>query len=615
MKVSPEGSVVGSRNPTADPGVINMALPVTTPDTALEPTAMRQTVRQIRAVFHDQPLRYAEHGVVGWSRQKRIEVSGVVDKQDSTTDRDRIDRLNAEAWGYRFSDLQRCMRLSQKSFELSERFDHLRGRAYAVRNLGFCAYASSEYERSLELLTQGTDLGRDLEDDALVRDCLNFTAAVYASLGDYEAACGIAQEAYRLSQALEDLPGQVYGLMNLGILYHQLGRHEASLETQLEALGKSREIGDQARETAVLINLGTNYVGLKRYTEAVQTLREALVLAEHLGLTERKTQILVNLGEALGYLGAFDEALEALERARMLIGEDGPREGLVYCLLNEGTIHLERGAPEAAIQTLESGLREAVALGSKALEFQLHERLAQAHKDAGDHVKALEHFERFHQLERQVRDQDSERKLRAFTAQREIEKAHAEAEIERLRNVELARALEALEVKSHELQQLVVQDPLTHLYNRRYLETSLSLEYAQAAAANRPLPLAMLDVDDFKQINDQFSHQLGDEVLIAVAELMRANLRDADIPARYGGEEFVLVLPNTTPEQAIKVCERLRQAVETHAWSSVHPDLRVTISLGLACDSSLPSHEKLLSAADANMYHAKRMGKNRLHFA
>ncbi len=607
--------------------MLEMALPATASNTAFErkQAVTKKAVRQTYAVVHDQPLRYSEHSSAGRSRrngisagrsrQNRPEVSGVVDKQNSTTDRDRIDRLNAEAWDYRFSDLQRCLRLSHKSFELSERFDHHLGMAYAVRNLGFCAYASSEYEKALELLAQGTSLGRNLNDDALVRDCLNFTAAVYASLGDYEAACGIAQEAYRLSQTLDDVPGQVYGLMNLGILYHQLGRHEISLETQLEALTKSREINDQARETAVLINLGTSYVGLKRYTEAVQTLREALALAERLGLTERKTHILVNLGEALGYLGAFDEALEALERARVLIGDDGPREGLVHCLLNEGTIHLERGAPESAIQTLQGGLSEAVTIGSKALEFQLCERLAQAHKDAGDHVRALEHFERFHRLERQVRDQESERKLRAFTAQREIEKAHAEAEIERLRNVELARALEALEVKSQELEQLVVRDPLTNLYNRRHLETALSLEYAQAAAAERPLPLAMLDVDDFKQINDQFSHQLGDEVLIVVAELIRASLRDTDIAARYGGEEFVLVLPNTTTEQALKICERVRHVVETHPWASVHPDLRVTISLGLACDSSLPSHEKLLSAADANMYQAKRMGKNRLHFA
>jgi diguanylate cyclase (GGDEF)-like protein len=104
-------------------------------------------------------------------------------------------------------------------------------------------------------------------------------------------------------------------------------------------------------------------------------------------------------------------------------------------------------------------------------------------------------------------------------------------------------------------------------------------------------------------------------VLIVVAELIRANLRDTDIAARYGGEEFVLVLPNTSTEHALKVCERLRHAVEKHTWSKLHPDLRVTISLGLACDSSLSSHERLLSAADANMYQAKRMGKNRLHFA
>ncbi|MDI6740494.1 MAG: GGDEF domain-containing protein, partial [Candidatus Edwardsbacteria bacterium] len=115
----------------------------------------------------------------------------------------------------------------------------------------------------------------------------------------------------------------------------------------------------------------------------------------------------------------------------------------------------------------------------------------------------------------------------------------------------------------------------------------------------------------FKKINDTVSHHAGDEVLKIVSEILKANCRTVDLVARYGGEEFVLAFPNTGAEAAATVCERIRTAVENFFWSRISKELRVTISVGLADDTSLPNHEKLLSAADARMYQAKELGRNR----
>jgi diguanylate cyclase (GGDEF)-like protein len=531
---------------------------------------------------------------------------------NQTAIHERIDRLNEEAWSYRFSDLQRCRRLSQKALELAYTEQYGLGRAYALRNLGTCAYSSGEHEDALRLLTEGAELGRTLNDQVLVRDCLNFQAAVYASLGDFETASRFAEDAYRLSQHLQDAAGQVYGLMNLGVLYYELGRFEQALETHLEALEKSRAVMDDARELNALVNVGNAYTGLQRFHDAVSVFEEALHLAESRGLHERKSLILVNLGEALGHLGRVNEALEVLERARLLIGPNGPREGLAHCLLNEGAIYLQGNQPDRALSVLTEGLHEVTAIGSKSLQGRFHQELARTYKLLGNPAWALEHFETFHRLEREVRDLEAERRLRAFSAQHETEKARAEAEIERLRNVELAQALEALETKSRELERLVIQDPLTDLYNRRHLEAALRTEFVHAKQSGWPLPVALVDVDDFKNINDQFSHQVGDAVLVAVAQLLRAQTRTSDIVARYGGEEFAVVLPRLTMDQAHTVCERLREVVEAHDWAQIHPDLRVTISIGLASETTLENFERLLSAADARMYKAKRAGKNRV---
>jgi two-component system, cell cycle response regulator len=105
---------------------------------------------------------------------------------------------------------------------------------------------------------------------------------------------------------------------------------------------------------------------------------------------------------------------------------------------------------------------------------------------------------------------------------------------------------------------------------------------------------------------------MGDQVLTRLAMILQNSSRSRDTVARYGGEEFVIAMPTTTETQALVSCERLRQAVEEYDWSEFHPELRVTISIGLADDRHVENHEKQLHLADARLYQAKHQGRNRL---
>ena len=131
---------------------------------------------------------------------------------------------------------------------------------------------------------------------------------------------------------------------------------------------------------------------------------------------------------------------------------------------------------------------------------------------------------------------------------------------------------------------------------------------------------ALGDVDDFKRVNDTFSHATGDEVLKAVARLFRETCREVDTAARYGGEEFVLLLPETSAEHAAALCDKVRAVVAAHPWHRLHPELRVTISFGVADtlggdDSDLENElEALVRRADAKLYEAKRGGKNQVRY-
>jgi diguanylate cyclase (GGDEF)-like protein/PAS domain S-box-containing protein len=179
-------------------------------------------------------------------------------------------------------------------------------------------------------------------------------------------------------------------------------------------------------------------------------------------------------------------------------------------------------------------------------------------------------------------------------------------------NAQLADAKGQLELKNKRLITLSTRDGLTGIYNRRHLETQLAKEFARVTRYKLPLSVMICDIDDFKHVNDTFSHGIGDEVLRQVAAIMQQHTRDIDIVARYGGEEFVIVFPETKPEDAYQACEKIRLLVANQSWDDLAPGLRVTLSLGLTGHTTVHSHEEMLNRADTLLYNAKNTGKNRI---
>ena len=164
------------------------------------------------------------------------------------------------------------------------------------------------------------------------------------------------------------------------------------------------------------------------------------------------------------------------------------------------------------------------------------------------------------------------------------------------------------------LEQMVVSDPLTGLYNRRFLMDRLLQEMQRSDRHGEPLAFAMIDLDGFKTINDLYGHVLGDKVLRAVGNAISRSIRLSDIAARYGGDEFAVILPQTPPEGAMRVCERLLRAISEAGFQDDSGKIcRVTASLGLAYypADDVETPEDLVHSADGALYGAKRSGKNR----
>jgi two-component system cell cycle response regulator len=163
--------------------------------------------------------------------------------------------------------------------------------------------------------------------------------------------------------------------------------------------------------------------------------------------------------------------------------------------------------------------------------------------------------------------------------------------------------------------ELAVTDGLTGLNNRRYLDKHLKLLFDRAAARGRPLSLCITDIDRFKSVNDTYGHDAGDQVLREFANRIRSTVRGADLACRYGGEEFVVVMPDTTPETAAAVAERLRMVVEMQPFElkEAGVSLNITASLGISSTVwGVESPEQLLKQADRALYDAKHGGRNRV---
>jgi len=182
---------------------------------------------------------------------------------------------------------------------------------------------------------------------------------------------------------------------------------------------------------------------------------------------------------------------------------------------------------------------------------------------------------------------------------------------------QLRREVDRLRREHAEAREQSMRDSLTDSYNRRYLDQRL-LDMVTEHDTDDGLAIALIDLDWFKQVNDTFGHLLGDRVLQRVVELLQEELPRNGFCARYGGEEFVLVLPGVDAAAGVGIAESARTRVERHAWASLAPGLRVTVSIGLAYEppaGDSPTRppvapEQQLLRADSLLYTAKQSGRN-----
>jgi len=181
---------------------------------------------------------------------------------------------------------------------------------------------------------------------------------------------------------------------------------------------------------------------------------------------------------------------------------------------------------------------------------------------------------------------------------------------ERLQRTE--REIEALQIELRQLRGLVHVDHLTGMLNRRGLELSYKRESARADRANSQLGVALLDIDDFKHLNDRHGHQAGDAALVHIADVIRRTVRPSDVVVRFGGEEFLFLLPDSEMAHAARALHRLQLDLNRHPLVYRGSDIPISFSAGVAVRHRGQSRDAVIAAADRALYAAKRAGKQRV---
>ncbi|HYH81765.1 MAG TPA: diguanylate cyclase [Longimicrobium sp.] len=568
-----------------------------------------------------------------------------------------VDALNQRAWELRRTDAAEGVRVAEQARDAARAAGYAHGEAHALRNAGCCRYLILQHEEALADLNSAERLFDGLGDGVGKAGALNWIGSVHWRRAEYPAALqaqvsalALQREAgdrvgegdslihlgnvyYHLSdfpRALEhygaalvlkeeqgDLLGLSHALNNIGNIHGRLGRYAEALEHHRRALALKRQLEDRVGEGVALVNLGSSYEALHDYPRALGLYQEALRHSLVTGHLLTRADVLRDLGDVhrkLGdlpaALGFYQQAVDVAVTAETAYLEAEARIGLGRALVESGDA--------SGMNELRAALALAKRIESPRIAYEAHLALSEAYEAAGDMAAALEHFRAYHRVEDEVNGAEAERRIQGLLVQAEIERSQREAELLRARNDALsaandekARLLETLRAQAAELERLTREDGLTGVFNRRHLDAELALEWERARRFGRDLSAVMVDVDHFKDVNDRWSHATGDAVLREVARILREGTRAVDVVGRYGGEEFLLLLVETPPERAAGLCEKLRAAIEAHAWPSV-PGLRVTASFGVAGNAATDSPDALVAAADARLYAAKGAGRNRV---
>jgi len=381
-------------------------------------------------------------------------------------------------------------------------------------------------------------------------------------------------------------------LFGLGQVLVRTGAWDAARERYRAALQLADGLDDVSLRVKILNNLAwlEDDAGDTQQSMEIAKRMQAFAEQHHITLDAACLDTIANAQLKLGMYAEAEVTLRPILEDRHL--DTRPIEGLGEALNTAAGAQRLQGHMADAAATLDRCIELCAARGIVAIRVEALEERARLFAAQGLFQRAYEQYIEFHEEDGALRA--AQREANARTLQAVFETTEARREGERFR-------------------QLSLRDALTGLRNRRHVDTELPLLLSRSREDGSPLAIGLVDLDHFKDVNDRFSHAVGDKVLVRLSGILAAATAESGWAARMGGEEFLLVFPGLNLVDALERCEGVRQALESVRWDGAMAGEVVTASIGFTVlQSGRTSQAALLGQADRNLYAAKHQGRNRV---
>ena len=516
-------------------------------------------------------------------------------------------------------DVQIGRESSQKVLKAAEALGNQHFEAKALLCLAHCDRMLSRYRRAHRASQRAAQLFQVLGDTSGEVMSLTTHAFVSINLGRNEEAVEAALLSVRLSQFLDKDEHSVLSYNALGVAYFW----SHSFEKAGQALTTAIQIAERANPRLTTFQPCVNlwwtevirvfyeryYVSELPALDQLRTLREAIIALIASGDTggtapgtHVTTEAVLVFGLALeqcwhGRIGQAKLDADAL-------GSWAQRYGTVTWLSAlENWVRAEIAWSQsdwpAAMLYAERMIDIAVAVEHEQVACLGHLLSSQLHMAQGRNGEALDELRRLRLREQLIRTDGLE--TREKVVEWQVDLRQQQQSVNRLE-----QSVDRLQVSSRQLEKLSLEDALTGIPNRRNFELYANALLRNGLERGQPTCLALIDVDQFKAVNDNFSHQVGDAVLKRIALILRSHVRELDMAARLAGDEFVIVFKNAELHVAQQVCARISAAVRTFDWSSIANGLHSSISVGVAAALPGDSLESLTHRGDTAMYDNKK---------
>ncbi len=356
---------------------------------------------------------------------------------------------------YRYqTDYQNAIACYEKGISIFRELSDMSGTAMALNNLGNVFYSIADYARALQCYQESLSLYLSLNDDAGIASAFANLALIYERLGDYVNALQLNQESFSLREQADDKRGMSVSLNNIGMVYEKLSDFPNAISAHTESLKLKKEIADLYGISQSLNNLGNVYEKIGDYTRALEHYQESLAIQTSIDDKQGIAYSLNNIGHIHEVLSQFQDALRFYNDALTTFQSIGDKYGIANSLIGLGKVSIHLNAFSDAQQYLQDALALCEEVGLKEERYTVFETLALLYSEIGDFQNAFEAYKKFHAAKEEVFNQEKEQRIATLQVRFETEQARKdselqkkEAELFRLKTVELADALNEVQLQ------------------------------------------------------------------------------------------------------------------------------------------------------------------------